>query len=358
MALIIVLLAVIGTVVFFYLKCSVMQSFMTLWASILATIVAFSYYEGIANLLISRGQVLDIALCISFVVLFFVVFAILRAASEFLIISSVDLGNIVRLPVALICGLLAGLIISGNLLVALGLLPMHGKVFYSRFAPDESVRLNSQKTPAIATDGLVSGLYSFVSSGSMRSSKSFGVLHTDYLSQIHLNKLKTKNNIVTVSSRNSLMLPKGKEKKPVRRKMIDDKQMVIVRVGVRTAKIADGGASGTAKLDFFPAQLRLITKESDAIGPPLAGTADAKYAVGLWEDGNMTKWELDKPVSPDPSKFVNRVHWMDVVFECPKSENPILFEFKQNAVIELPEAVEFTPETERALNSREEEQTL
>jgi hypothetical protein len=355
MALILVLLVLAGTMAFFYLKCSMMQSFMTLWSALLATIVSFSFYEWVANLLISRGHALDMALFGSFTLLFVFILVALRAGSEFLIITSVDLGTMVKLPVALIGGLLTGLIISGNVLVALGLLPIHGKVFYSRFAPDAQVKLASPKKPALATDGFISGLYSLISSGSMRSSKSFGVLHTDYLSQIHLNKLKTGSDVLSVSSRDALLLPKGEGIEPVRRTVIDDKDMVVVRVGVQAKKIEDGGAGDqSGKMQFLPAQVRLITKEPGAAGLPLTGTATAQYAAGLWEDGEMTSWELGEIITPDSTKFVNRVCWMDIVFECPGEETPILLEFKQNAVIELPEAVESTQEIERALNSKEE----
>ncbi len=139
MSLVIVILVLLLTLAFFYLKCSMMQSLMTLWSAVLTTIVAFSYYEWVANLFISRGYAPNFALCGSFTLLFVVIFASLRSLSELLITTPVDLGNVVKLPVALVCGLLAGIIFSGNLLVALGLLPLHGKIFYRGIQPGESM---------------------------------------------------------------------------------------------------------------------------------------------------------------------------------------------------------------------------
>ena len=361
MSLVIVILVLLLTLAFFYLKCSMMQSLMTLWSAVLTTIVVFSYYEWVANLFISRGYAPNFALCGSFTLLFVVIFASLRSLSELLISTPVDLGNVVKLPVALVCGLLAGIIFSGNLLVALGLLPLHGKIFYSRFAPDATVVLSSPQTPALSTDGFVAGLYRQISSGSMRSAKSFGVLHADYLSQIHLNKLKTKDSVLSVSSREALILPKGKTKKPVRWKTVDDKEMAIVRVGVQTKKIEDGGAGDASfKLAFLPAQVRLIVKEANDAGRPMTGTAEPKYPVGLWGGEKVTKWKLNQIIAPDSTEIVNRVYWMDVAFECSKSEEtPVLLEFKQNAVVGLPEAVDSTPEIERALdNEGEKEESL
>ncbi len=357
MALVIVILVLLLTLAFFYLKCSMMQSLMTLWSAVLTTIVTFSYYEWVAELFISRGYGMNFALCGCFTLLFVVVFASLRSLSEFLIIAPVDLGNVVKLPVALVCGLLAGIIFSGNLLVAMGLLPMHGKIFYSRFAPDAPVALSSPQTPALSTDGFVAGLYRLISFGSMRSAKSFGVLHADYLSQIHLNKLKTKDDVLSVCSREALILPTGKTKKPVRLTKVDEKELTIVRVGVKSKKVDDGGASNASgKLEFFPAQLRLIVKEANATGQPMAGTATPKYPVGLWEGGKVTKWELNQIIAPDPTQIDNRVYWMDVAFQCSESEIPVLLEFKQNAVVGLPEAVNSTPEIERALDDEGEKE--
>ncbi|MHC5084434.1 MAG: hypothetical protein ACYSOV_02395 [Planctomycetota bacterium] len=321
MALVIVILALLSTLAFFYLKCSMMQSLMTLWSA-------------------------------CFILLFVVVFASLRALSEFVMIGPVDLGNAVKLPVSLLCGLLAGIIISGNLLVALGLLPMHGKIFYSRFSPDSPVALNSPQKPALSTDGFVAGLYRLISSGSLRSSKSFGVLHADYLSQVHLNKLKTKDEILSICAQEALIMPTGKIKKPVRLITVDDKELTVIRVGVKSKKVDDGGASNASGvLQFFPGQLRLIVKEANAATEPMAGTATAKYPVGLWEGGKVTEWELDQIIAPDSTQIENRVYWMDVAFQCSNGETPILLEFRQNAVIELPKAVESTPEIEGELNN-------
>ena len=237
-------------------------------------------------------------------------------------------------------------------MVTLGLLPMHGKIFYSRFSPDSPVALNSPQKPALSTDGFVAGLYRLISSGSMRSSKSFGVLHADYLSQIHLNKFKTKDDILSICSREALILPTGKTKKPVRLITVDEKELTVVRVGVKSKKVDDGGASNASSvLQFFPGQLRLIVKEASDAAEPMAGTATPKYPVGLWEGGKVTEWELDQIISPDATQIENRVYWMDVAFQCSNDKTPILLEFRQNAVIELPKAVESTPEIERELNN-------
>ncbi|MEN8127054.1 MAG: CvpA family protein [Planctomycetota bacterium] len=359
MALVIVLLVLVLTFAFFHLKCTMMQSFVMLWSSVVSTILAFSFYEFVAELLVSRGYGLQWAHCGSYLVVFIAGFALLRTVSEFLIGTKIDLGDAVKASTAAVCGLLTGLIFSGNLLVVMGMLPMQGKVFYSRFDPSEPVVLSQPKAPALATDGFVSGLYGLISSGSMKSDKSFRVYHADYLSQIHLNKLKVKDKVLTVSSREAIEMP-SKKKQPVRSKAFDDKEYIVVRMGIKGKKIDKGGANNASgKIEFFPAQIRLIVKDdmpglSDNL---MAGSAKALPPVGFLKDGRLVKVELDKIQSPDSKEQKEQVLWLDVAFDVPQNHKPVLIQFKQNAVADLTsyKVVESTPEIESALDSDDEE---
>ena len=147
-------------------------------------------------------------------------------------------------------------------------------------------------------------------------------------------------------------MPTGKIKKPVRLITVDEKELTVIRVGVKSKKVDDGGASNASSvLQFFPGQLRLIVKEANDAAEPMTGTATQRYPVGLWEGGKVTEWELDQIIAPDSTQIENRVYWMDVAFQCSNGETPVLLEFRQNAVIELPKAVESTPEIERELNN-------
>jgi len=357
MTLVIVILVLLLTLAFFYLKCSMMQSFMTLGSAVLATIIAFSYYEFVAELFISRGQGLDWALVGCFTVLFIAAFAAFRSISDFLIPSPIDLGNVVKLSISLVCGIFTGLIISGNLLVALGLLPMHGKVFYSQFDPDVPVVVESPRTPALSTDGFVTGLYSWISSGSMSSGKSFGVLHAEYLSQIHLNKLKTKDDVLSVCSQEAIEVPSKKGVQPVRTwPTPDDGELVVVRMGIKAGEIADGGAGRDVK--FFPAQIRMIVKKAGTKDKMITGTATALYPSGFLANGSLIQAKLDETISPDPGTLKKGFYWLDVAFDVPQGNKPVLLQFKQNAVADLTSynVVKSSPEIERALDGNGQEE--
>lgn len=359
MAIIIVILMLLGTLAFFYLKCSMMQSLTMLWSSVIAMILTFSYYEVVAELFISRGYGLQWAHVGCFLIVFIVSFTVLRSVSEFVIRAKIDLGQFVTVVMGIVCGLLTGVIFSGVLLVAFGLLPMQGALFYNRFDPDKPVVISHPSRPLLNVDGFVNGLYTWISSGSLSSSRSFGVLHADYLSQIHLNKLKTKDDVLPVSSREALVLPKGKVKKPIRVWDIPDVgQMTVVRVGIVSRKIEDGGANNpTGKLILFPAQIRLIARDEEDVteNRPFTGLAKAVYPSGFLKDGIWDKVPLDEILVPDSKEMDNRIYWVDVAFDVPTGHTPILLEFRNNAVVDLTtcKPVKTSQEIEEALNSEE-----
>lgn len=360
MAMVIVLLVLILTLAFFYLKCKMMQSVIALWSAVIATIVALSYYEFVAGLFLSRGYGLQWAHLGSYLVLYLVVFAILRSACEFLIGVNVDLGNGVKVTASLVCGFLTGIIFSGNILIVMGLLPLQGKVFYSRFDASQPVSLNRPQKPALATDGFVVGLYRLISSGSLSSSQSFGVLHADYLSQIHLNKLKVSDKVLSVCSPDSVEIPSRKDQHPVRLwTSPDNRELVVVRMGINAARIDKGGAANdTGRIEFFPAQIRLIVRDKKDDSPnqkkkPLTGSAKALYPVGFLKDDSLVKSELNQVISPDPKELEDKILWLDAAFEVSSDIKPVLLEFKQNAAVDLSsyEVVKSSPEIENALNS-------
>ena len=209
MALILILLIVVLTMAFFYLKCSLMQSICTLWFAVISTILAFAFFEVVANLIISYGYGIKYAHAICFTLIFILSFALLKAFGEFIVGANIDLGPTPKMVAALVCGLLCGFIMSGNLLVAMGMVPIQNVLFYSRFEPDGSIILSNPKTPALNADGFVAGLFNMVSNGSMRANQSFAVLHSNFISQNHLNRLKVKENVTPICGKEGLILPRG-----------------------------------------------------------------------------------------------------------------------------------------------------
>jgi hypothetical protein len=127
-------------------------------------------------------------------------------------------------------------------------------------------------------------------------------------------------------------------------------------MGIVAKPIPDGGANdGSSKIAFFPGQIRMICKKTVAgqDSNQLAGNGKAVYPVGFLEDGKLTKTKLDEKRTPETKGIKGRTIWKDVAFDVPAGYEPILLQFKQNAVIELPKAVPTSDEIEQALDSQE-----
>ncbi|MBL7214956.1 MAG: hypothetical protein ISS71_04685 [Phycisphaerae bacterium] len=356
----IVILVMLLTLGYFYLKCTVIGSLSTMMILIIASVLTFSYYEKLAELFISRGHGVQWAHMGCFILIFVLSFALLRSLRDLLVGgSALDLGNPAKISVAVVCGLISGIIVCGNLLVTMGLAPVQSKFFYNRFASDNSISVEKPQKSFLNTDSFITGLYSLISRGSLSAGKSFAVLHADYLSQIHLNRIKIADDILAVTSKKSLMIPSGNTKKPVRIWDAPDKgKVTVVRMGIVAQNIQSGGAINPAtpsRIQFCPAQIRMVCKPSSETKYVLTGTGKAIWPIGFYKDGKLTQVKLNDIIPHDVKSARDRIVWLDAVFETPDGYEGVLLEFKQNALVTLPAAVPLTEEIEKILYGEETE---
>ncbi|MHC4925955.1 MAG: hypothetical protein ACYTER_01260 [Planctomycetota bacterium] len=363
MTLVIILLITLLVTAFFYLKCNVLSALLTLMLVILSSFITLTFYEVLADLLVSRGYGAQWPQSGCYLLLFVLSFAILRALGDLLLGGvKIDLGDPIKISTTVVCGLVSGVLICGNLLIALGLSPVQHKMLYSRYNPDQAVSqktLNNVKKGAFLNpDGLVAGLYGIASKGSLSSSKSFATLHANFPDQIHLNRLKAKDGILTITSPETLDLPSGRNKNPVRTREIEDVGTVtVVRMGIMAKDIQNGGAGSQFK--FTPSQIRMVCKSTSELSASTkknkltAGAGEAIYPIGVMNGGAFTELDLNQSLPSEEMKVTkNKPLWLDMVFEVPQDSQGVLLQFKQNAVIELPAAVASTDEIEDILDGK------
>jgi len=160
---------------------------------------------------------------------------------------------------------------------------------------------------------------------------------------------------LSISSREAIEVPSKKGQQPVRAwTSPDNGEFVVVRMGIKAKKIEDGGAkNASGSVVFFPAQIRLVVKKTDAADNPLVGAATVKYPVGFLKNKTLIKQSLNEIITPDAGVLIKGAYWLDVAFDVPQGYRPVLLEFKQNAVADLTsyEVVKSTPEVERALDN-------
>ncbi|MBE0536710.1 MAG: CvpA family protein [Phycisphaerae bacterium] len=364
LALLVIVIIVLLTVAQFYLKNKAMTSFGTMMASIFGFVLAFSYYEPLAGLLIGKGYGGQWAQSGIFFILFVLSFAVFRVLTDVLWDPDADFGAVATQATAVVCGLATGLIISGVFLITLAMMPASPKYPYPRFGDGQTAisEIRSAKKPLISADGLVSGLFSWMSKGSLSSSKSFAVYHTGFLDQLHLNGYKARSGVDRVAGKDSISVPK----KGLRRLDGENENLTVVRMEVKRGGIKQGGAANAkGDVSFMPGQVRLVCKggESNTRG---SGTAfypegrvvsrrsapqgQGKPLTGVMNGRVLMTHTLDEvlTLSKDDFGTGNRAH-VDLAFQIPSGMTPVLLEFKDNVVVSVGGVEPASAEAEAAL---------
>ena len=362
MASLAVILIILGCAALQYFKGTVVRAFAMIIIAICASVVAFGYFEALANLIIKRGNdgsmlsLVPWAQTISFILLFVVTFGILQTGAIFLTQNPVDLGFLPERIGRVVCGIILGFIVSGLLLTALQMAPLPLSYPYQRFDP-QRLEPDNPGGALLRADSFATGLFGIISKGSLSGKNSFNTLHPGYLDQLFLNRflgdvsavsgvfpaievqkpavwpasptvkeqvdkfvseLRTRGGKVTYESAGkSVALP------------ISTKQAynpTIVRVGIKKRAInrevkINGGA-------FTPSQLRLICIRRNT------DEAVNAYPIGYLKSKDEIQISPEIKLSTD--NIQGNARFIDFVFCVPSGFEPALVQFKLNSVVEIP----------------------
>jgi nucleotide-binding universal stress UspA family protein len=342
MASLLVVLVILGCVAYQYLKGTLVKSFATLIIAICASIVAFGYFEALANVFINRNILTLWAQTLSFVLLFVLTFAILQTIAAQLTRQPVDLGSLAERIGRTVCGIFIGLIISSLLLTALAMAPLPNKYPYQRF---DQTNPNVEKPNKILlnADGFAPASFNIISRGSFSGKKSFAVLHPDFLDQLFLNRHNIGNKVSIITSANAIEVPNKnaarsapEELKDSNGKPIPPKSghtLTIVRVTITTEAIETGGT-------FTLSQLRLVCKQKSDTQNPLAGKGKNIYPIGYLKTPNQLQVkQINDRIELERDDFDGRAKNIDFAFYVPNDFLPVLVEFKQSCVAQVPPPV-------------------
>jgi hypothetical protein len=365
MASLAVVLIILGCAALQFFKGTFVRAFATIIIAVCASVAAFGFFEILANVFIGRGDnssVLSLvpwAQTLCFALIFIIVFGALQTGMMFLTRQPVDLGFIPERVGRVVCGIFLGLLLSGFLLTALGMAPLPNKYPYQRFDGKRSkVLLNA--------DGFATGLFSIISKGSLSGKRSFATIHPDFLDQVHLNRLISGTSILTTKPAISLPRPpqpavwpapeslseqvsqivsdlnrQGKLKDGSTGKSISmpgpvssNYQPTIVRVGIQISALRPK-ATITAGTFILP-QLRLICKRQGYGDDPLAGMGINIYPIGHMKAADQIQVSTEMKITSSDFEKNAKDKWIDFVFCIPRDFVPVLLEFKQNSIVEIP----------------------
>ncbi|MBN1804840.1 MAG: CvpA family protein [Sedimentisphaerales bacterium] len=366
MAGLVVMIIILGCAAFQYFKGTFIRALATIFIAICAGIVAFGFFEPLANLIISRsssGSLLAIvswAQPICFILLFIIVFGALQTGMIFLTLNKpVNLGFLPERIGRVTCGIVLGLLLSGFLLTVLGLAPLPEKYPYQRFdGKRNKVLLNP--------DGLATGLFGIVSKGSLSGKRSFATVHPDFIDQIHLNREVSGISILTAKTP-AISLPRPTEpavwptptglneqitkivsdlnrqnklKDDSNNKTLsmpklfsNDYQAHIVRIGINKNALSSPKISAG---NFQLSQIRLICKRRGLNGDPLSGAGINVYPIGHMKDAGRIQTSTEITLKSNEHFENNAMQkWIDFVFCIPRDYQPVLVQFKQNNILEI-----------------------
>jgi len=369
-----VVLIILGCAAIQFLKGTVVRAFATAIAVVCAGMVAFGFFEVLANVFISKGDdsrfvsLVPWAQTLCFLLLLVVTFAILQTGVTFLTSPPVNLGFLPERIGRVICGLLTGLLASGLILTAFEMAPLPLSYPYERFDP---VQLDVKRPKGVlfSVDSLATGLFRFLSGGSFSSKRSFATLHPDYLDQLFLNRLLATGEVGIISSTAPAIEVPKPAVWPASAAIAQQVDAFAGELRTRGGKIAveQGGASvslpvspesgyvptivrvgvkrnslkPTADLSggvFTPSQLRVICKRKGYSGDPLAGDGVNVYPIGYLAAAD--KLQIAPKIQVASSDFEQNASAKDIdfVFCIPNGFEPVLVQLKLNSVVEIPRA--------------------
>jgi len=360
MASLAVIIIILGCAALQYFKGTVVKALAMIIIAICASVVAFGFFEALANLIISRGNsgsmvsLVPWAQTLSFILLFVVTFGILQTGATYLTRNPVDLGFLPERIGRVVCGIILGFIISGLLLTALQMAPLPLSYPYQRFDP-QRLEPDNPGGALFRADGFATGLFGLISKGSLSGKNSFKTLHPNYLDQLFLNRLLGDASAVSgISPAIEVPKPAVWPASAAVKKQVDafiselrtrggkveyeqNKTVAlpvspnstydptIVRVGIKKRAInrianVNGGI-------FTPSQLRLICTRT-------TGEAVNAYPIGYMKTKDQI--QISPEIKLETKNIEGNARFIDFVFCVPSGFDPALVQFKLNSVVEIP----------------------
>jgi uncharacterized membrane protein required for colicin V production len=351
MATVIVLAIILACVVQQVFFGSLVRSFAMLISAVLGLLVAFNFFEPLAQVLINSDIIPWKAHGAAMALLFVICFGVLLTVAIKLLGRDVAFSPVVDRAGGAVIGLGTGMVISGVLLVAIGLLSGSAAFPYERFQA-AGPEVERPKRAFLNADGFAAGLFGLVSDGSLAGSSSFAMLHASFTDAIAIDRLAAAKKISPLAGKNAVQPPVVIWPAPLNitdsegKKLAErpGSELMLVRVNMTR------NAIGKDSPDFLLGQMRMICRSKEAKGAPTSGSGSAIFPVGYMKSPTALRREPATAVLPPAETKIEGSKPVDFAFYVPSGMKPALIEFKRNLVLpappvtdakEAPEAVGF-----------------
>jgi hypothetical protein len=340
----VVILVMLITVAFVYLKGTVIKTFVLLINAFVASTVAFAYFETLGRLAIGYGLPSELAFAAVLALIFVLALVILSVVSSKLVPTDIYFGDFHDKIIRSFIAAVTGFVIAGVILTAAAMMPIGVKWPYERFNAENKIAslTKPDKSLILNADGFITSFTSWLSRGSMSGKKSLAVFHPDLLNEIYLNRIGLGKDNLAVTGTQAIqvqaawipeieLVSASDSNQPI--SGTPGTKAVAVRAGIKSGTIKDGGAlTKEYKITFTMSQLRLLCKDRNS-ADSLAGKGKLAYPKGFIKDANtVERKNLTDKISLSGADFQTGTKWFDLLFYIPVDTVPVLLEFKLNAV--------------------------
>lgn len=309
----------------FYLKNSVMQSLSLVICALFGFFIAMNFYEPVSNLLIYRGWIIEWAPGLVFAILHLAGMLIPYSLAGFLTGDAIDFGKTPKAVINVLCGAAFGLIDSGVFFMVVGLQVVPNFLPYSRY-DQEAFNPTQSKAAIIPVDSMLTGLFSYVSSGSMSRGNEFGYINAGFLDKIYINHRIHRGQVAPCVGKDSLTV-RGEDVE------FDEKNSRLrIMLNLKTNSISEGGVRDKdGQMSFFPAQARLAV--------PRDGQTEILYPAALRTQTRvMSEKEMNQGqiISLTREDVVDGMGKVQIAYEVSAFPEGAVLQFKNNGYVPIP----------------------
>jgi hypothetical protein len=335
MATIIILVIILACVIQQVFFGSIVRSFAILISAILGAFIALNFFEMLAQQLIGSDIMAWTAHGVSLGLLFVLSFGLLVAASMKLLIGEIAFSKLIDKVGGAVIGVFTGLIISGIIVITLGMASSSSTFPYERFpisSPDV------KKPGSAYVDGFVAGFFGLVSNGSLAGENSFEAIHASFNDAIAFDRLSAEKRISPLAGKSAIQPPAVIRLAPETITDVDGKKLpenpgndlVLMRLNFTKSVV------GKDSPNFMLGQLRLICRNKDSKGLPGEGSGTGVYPVGYMKTTGLLMESLSAQMPLAEVQMDGSSKPADIAFYIPAGMKPSLIEFKRNFVIPAP----------------------
>jgi hypothetical protein len=344
-----VLLIIAGCAAYQYFKGNIVRAVATVLVTLIASFIAFGFFETVAKLLIGFEAVQSLGAwvyVICFAMLFLFCFAVFQTGIIAIMREPISLGDWPEKIGRPIVGIFQGWILSGVVLVIACIAPLPNAYPYARF-DERNPNMDKPTKAFLNADGLVTGWFSMVSKGSFSAiskPRSFALMRASFLDQIYLNRHAVGKKVSVLTKEVAIDMPAKAAVWEAKDNLVDQDQnalatkagcrAMIVRINLKKKGLSEHSP-------FTLGQVRIVCKVTSEASEALQGQGVVVYPTGYMSAANtvLTKSLSDKIVVSTDAFGSKGSRPIDFVCFVPTDLTPVLAEFKLNNAAKIPAPV-------------------